>query len=1203
MSSTQRLALKIAAYTAVVLALGAAVLGGIIVARAPAAKSPEIFIQLGHTGGVRAVAWSPDGKTLASGSKDNMVKLWEAGNRHLLRTLSGHADIVTSVTWSPDGRTLASGSDDHTVKLWEAGSGQLLRTFSGHAGDVESVAWSPDGKTLASGSDDHTVKLWEAGSGQLLRTLSGHASAVWSVAWSPDGKMLASGGRDRTVKLWDAGSGEALHTLSGQTGAVRSVAWSPDGKTLASGSDDNTVKLWEAGSGQLLRTLSGHADAVWSVAWSPNGKILASGSMDDTVKLWEVGSGRLLRTLSGHASIVWSVDWSPDGKALASGSEDRAVKLWEAGSGQLLRTLSGYATSYVTPVAWSLDGKLRASGSGDDTVKVWDGGSGQLLRTLSGHAGSVDAVAWSPDGKTLASGSADHTVKLWEGGTGQLLRTLSSHSNDVDAVAWSPDGETLASGSADHTVKLWEAGSGKLVRTLSGHAGSVEAVAWSPHGKTLASGSRDHTVKLWGAGSGQLLRTLSSHSNDVGRVVWSPDGKTLASGSADQTVKLWDAGSGVPLRALNGHAGGVTSVAWSPDGKTLASGSTDGAVNVWEAGSGQLLRTLSGPGSDVMSLAWSPDGKTLAGASVDGGIREWPIMAEQSPVCSTLLPGNEWLSYRPGALLYQSSLQGDQFAAVRFDNRLRPVYPLTYYRKQLQRKDLRSALLEPAPEIKPKPIRYAWENFPQKPLWFGGFAFVYFTGVTVTLVLAHRSDPAQVALQFFAKAGFASVEPIDGHTLRLRPGKDQAPASVIIFEPDRPIAAPPEISKTYIVYKGQSPPTEDILSLRAKLNREVIPLQSTVLAAAVSDNTCAQTLRELEEPFVARTDPYDESRPISDPTWFFGRDDLLERLPAVLRQGQHVGLFGLRKVGKTSLINQLRQRLASTPTAWIDCQGYAPVADDLFREIVKQLQKELAVRRITADSFREQFLQLHEAWLKSGRHEPFVLILDEVDKLFPDRRVLNSEQILSEWVRLFRMLRALAQEKKCLSVLVTAYRPDVNRQNLLSVSIGENPMFMSFQEYFLGSLDRADTEKMVSEIGAWKDIHWSPEALEATYELCGGHPLVTRFFASDACEQGERKQIDQLAVEQTANAIRAGFHKHRIARYYKESVWDLLQPDERTALEMVARGELRDSQDGLEEALTHLEQFGIVRRQDGNVRVSATLFRSWLERSKPAWAS
>ena len=327
----------------------------------------------------------------------------------------------------------------------------------------------------------------------------------------------------------------------------------------------------------------------------------------------------------------------------------------------------------------------------------------------------------------------------------------------------------------------------------------------------------------------------------------------------------------------------------------------------------------------------------------------------------------------------------------------------------------------------------------------------------------------------------------------------------------------------------------------------------------------------------------------------------------MLRQGQHAGLFGLRKVGKTSLINQLRSRLSLTPTVWIDCQGYPPVAQDLFRAILGQLRVELGFRkigkrpRLSADGsthgFRKEFLGLHEAWLKSGEQGRFVLIFDEADKLFPDRRIRDSERTLGEWVLLFRMLRALAQERNCLSVLITTYRPDVNRQNRLSPSVGENPMFMSFQEHFLGQLDENDTKTMVREIGAWKDIHWSPEALESVYELCGGHPLITRFFASDACEQGIRKEINLARVGEIANTIRGQFHKHRIGRYYKESVWDFLQEDERGALNLVLNGGFRGGVDDFSEAVTHLDHFGLIRtRDDGVYEVSAQLFRDWLER-------
>jgi WD40 repeat protein len=559
-----------------------------------------------HEAPVLSVAWSPDGRTLASGSSDRTVKLWEAATGKLLATLQGHTGEVYSIAWSPDGKTLASGSDDRTVMLWDAATGKLLMTLQGHAGEVLSVAWSPDGRTLASGSSDWTVKLWEAGTGKLLATLQGHTGEVYSIAWSPDGKTLASGSSDQSVKLWEAGTGQLLSTLQGHADSVLSVAWSSDGKTLASGSSDRTVKLWEAALGKLLATLQGHTGSVYSVAWSADGKTLASGSDDRTVKLWDAATGKLLATLQGHANTVYSVAWSSDGKTLASGSGDKTVKLWEAATGKLLTTLQGHTDS-VLSVVWSPDGKTLASGSSDQSVKLWEAATGKLLTTLQGHTGVVESVAWSPDGKTLASGSYDKTVKLWEAATGKLLVTLHGHTGGGYSVAWSPDGKTLASGSGDQTVKLWEAGTGKLLATLQGHTDSVLSVVWSPDGKTLASGSSDQTVKLWEAATGKLLTTLQGHTGVVESVAWRPDGKTLASGSRDQTVKLWDAARSKLVSTLHGHTGGVYSVAWNPDGKTLASGSRDQSVKLWEAATGKLLTTLQGHANTVYGVAWSSD--------------------------------------------------------------------------------------------------------------------------------------------------------------------------------------------------------------------------------------------------------------------------------------------------------------------------------------------------------------------------------------------------------------------------------------------------------------------------------------------------------------------------------------------------------------------------------------------------------------------
>jgi WD40 repeat protein len=427
-----------------------------------------------HTAQVLCVAYSPGGEWLACGSSDQRVSLQHidrAGQADQLAYLDTHPARVRTLGFTSDGRSLAAGCWDGVVRLWDFPSlREQLPGLRAHAQAVRAFTFTRDGQSLITAGEDGAVKVWDAMDVHRVVTLPGHGKTeAWCVAFSPDGKTLASGGDDRTVRLWAVATGKAGHVLEGHGSLVTGVAFSPDGKFLATVSyargekghrDDlsQMVKLWDVANGKELRTQTGHGDDVRCVAFSPDGQWVATGSRDRTVRLWNLEKNSDLGALTTHDSEVRSVAFSSDGKRFASASNDGTIRLWDVASWNAGETLKN--GSQVWSVAFSPDGKILAAGDEEGVVRFWKVETGAVEIAVRGKEAKkkgIRGVAFSPDGKTLATGGEDRTVRIWQAATGNELLSFPNQSENINSLAFSSDGTALAAALHDGTLRIWHA--------------------------------------------------------------------------------------------------------------------------------------------------------------------------------------------------------------------------------------------------------------------------------------------------------------------------------------------------------------------------------------------------------------------------------------------------------------------------------------------------------------------------------------------------------------------------------------------------------------------------------------------------------------------------------------------------------------------------------------------------------------------------
>jgi WD40 repeat protein len=610
----------------------------------------------GHEEGVIDVAFSPDGRRVASASYDGTIRVWPSSGEGEETILKGHDGYVCSIDFSSDGKVLASCGEEGALKVWDAATAKLIASVDVHDQGCSSLAIAPDDKTIACGSAmSGAIQILDKQTLKALRSFDVGSTGVNCLEFTADGRTLVSGDRTGRVIFWDVESGRRTQLIEAYNDEVIDLSLTEDRRRVATCARGTApLAVWDVETGKRQFELDGHRSLNSSIQFSHDGSRLVTAGWDKVVRVWDANTGAQLQAFKGHTGDLFCARFSPDDALIASGSRDNTLKVWNAAKSHLPTTLNvRYEEKplVTNSVAFSPDGRqLLSCGVDSADAMIWEVGNGKNQSKLTGLAGGAMTVAYSSDGLLIAAGSQNGIIAVWEAASGKrkfaieafpcnlppFTSTVEPYSSlppierryCVTSLAFSSDGSRLVAGSDDSTVKVYDTASGDELLCLDDRGADVCAVAFLANDSIVASCDDKGEVIAWNLDGKQKYEfALNGHQEQIAHCAWSPDETWLATCGTDDTIRIWNATSGQQLRVLTGHTDDVWSLAISPDGARLISASGDKTLKIWHTNAGEELLTLRGHDRDVWTAAFSPDGRRIASGSYDGTIRLWDATA------------------------------------------------------------------------------------------------------------------------------------------------------------------------------------------------------------------------------------------------------------------------------------------------------------------------------------------------------------------------------------------------------------------------------------------------------------------------------------------------------------------------------------------------------------------------------------------------